>query len=133
MTSDVTWHAGQVERSERPSLGATVWLTGLSGSGKSTIAMAAERVLVDAGRPAYVLVGAEPEVGVEAVRVEKDGAGGFVAQQFVRLLVALANARDVPRERVRDGIHEVIVRRKPKAQSRKPRAESREPFRSAAS
>ncbi|HEY5685615.1 MAG TPA: adenylyl-sulfate kinase, partial [Acidimicrobiia bacterium] len=37
--------------------GCTVWLTGLSGSGKSTVAHAAERRLVDRGRAAYVLDG----------------------------------------------------------------------------
>ena len=37
--------------------GATVWLTGLSGSGKSTIAVALEELLVSAGRPAYLLDG----------------------------------------------------------------------------
>ena len=37
--------------------GATVWLTGLPASGKSTIAVALERKLVEAGRPAYLLDG----------------------------------------------------------------------------
>jgi len=57
----ITWHASHVERAERERLlgqrGATVWLTGLSGSGKSTIAVAAERALVERGRLAYVLDG----------------------------------------------------------------------------
>ena len=57
MTGGVTWHPGEVAREDRPSRGATVWLTGLSGSGKSTVAAAAEKVLVAAGRPAYVLDG----------------------------------------------------------------------------
>lgn len=35
----------------------TVWLTGLSGSGKSTIAYAAEELLAESGRAAYVLDG----------------------------------------------------------------------------
>jgi bifunctional enzyme CysN/CysC len=34
-----------------------VWLTGLSGSGKSTVAVILERRLVEAGRPAYLLDG----------------------------------------------------------------------------
>jgi bifunctional enzyme CysN/CysC len=34
-----------------------VWLTGLSGSGKSTIAVALEQLLLAAGRPAYLLDG----------------------------------------------------------------------------
>ena len=36
---------------------STLWLTGLSGSGKSTIAKALERKLVDMGRVAYILDG----------------------------------------------------------------------------
>jgi bifunctional enzyme CysN/CysC len=56
-STNVTWHPGAVTRDERPSLGATIWLTGLSGSGKSTVAAACEAQLVAAGRPAYVLDG----------------------------------------------------------------------------
>jgi bifunctional enzyme CysN/CysC len=56
-SSDVTWHAGQVAREHRPSRGSTVWFTGLSGSGKSTVAHELERLLVSGGRPAYVLDG----------------------------------------------------------------------------
>jgi len=59
--TNITWHAGQVERRDRELLfgqrGVTVWLTGLSGSGKSTIAVGAEKVLLDRGRHAYVLDG----------------------------------------------------------------------------
>src|SRR3954468_12874619 len=54
---DVTWHAGALAREERLSRGATIWLTGLPASGKSTIAAAAERRLVESGRPAYLLDG----------------------------------------------------------------------------
>jgi adenylylsulfate kinase len=60
-STNVTWHHGQVTRAEREKLlgqrGVTIWLTGLSGSGKSTIAVAAERALVSRGRLAYVLDG----------------------------------------------------------------------------
>lgn len=52
-----TWHPGHVTREERPTLGATIWFTGLSGSGKSTVAHECERLLVEAARPAYVLDG----------------------------------------------------------------------------
>jgi len=54
---DVTWHAGAVARDDRPSRGATVWMTGLPASGKSTLAVAVEQALVGSGRPAYVLDG----------------------------------------------------------------------------
>jgi adenylylsulfate kinase len=60
-STNITWHAGHVTRTERERLlgqrGVTVWLTGLSGSGKSTIAVAAEQVLMQRGRVAYVLDG----------------------------------------------------------------------------
>ncbi|HVP28650.1 MAG TPA: adenylyl-sulfate kinase [Myxococcota bacterium] len=60
-STNITWHAGHVGRRDRERLlgqrGATIWLTGLSGSGKSTIAVAAERELVARGRLAYVLDG----------------------------------------------------------------------------
>jgi bifunctional enzyme CysN/CysC len=55
--TNLTWHAGEISRDERPFRGATVWLTGLSGSGKSTVAARLERLLVEAERPAYVLDG----------------------------------------------------------------------------
>ncbi len=59
--TNITWHQQQVTREDRERLlgqkGVTVWLTGLSGSGKSTIAVAAEEVLVSRGRLAYVLDG----------------------------------------------------------------------------
>ncbi|MFP6564587.1 MAG: adenylyl-sulfate kinase [Myxococcota bacterium] len=60
-STNITWHEGQIGRSERESVlgqrGVTIWLTGLSGSGKSTIAVAAEKALVQSGRLAYVLDG----------------------------------------------------------------------------
>jgi adenylylsulfate kinase len=59
--TNITWHAGHVTRKDRERLlgqrGATVWLTGLSGSGKSTIAVATEKVLLERGHHAYVLDG----------------------------------------------------------------------------
>ena len=59
--TNITWHQGQVQRADRERLlgqrGVTVWLTGLSGSGKSTIAVAAEKALTERGCHAYVLDG----------------------------------------------------------------------------
>ena len=58
---DVTWHASALDRDDRwlaiDQRGATVLLTGLSASGKSTIAVALERRLVDSGQSAYLLDG----------------------------------------------------------------------------
>jgi adenylylsulfate kinase len=60
-SDNISWHASQVERRDREALvgqrGVTIWLTGLSGSGKSTIAVAAERALVSRGHLAFVLDG----------------------------------------------------------------------------
>ena len=60
-STNLTWHGGQVGRADRERVlsqrGATVWLTGLSGSGKSTIAVAVEAELVRRGKLAYVLDG----------------------------------------------------------------------------
>ncbi|MDP7572682.1 MAG: adenylyl-sulfate kinase, partial [Myxococcota bacterium] len=56
--TNITWHEGHVTRQDRErrlgQRGVTVWLTGLSGSGKSTIAVAAEGALHARGRHAYV-------------------------------------------------------------------------------
>jgi len=59
--TNITWHEGHVTRDERAALlhqkGATLWFTGLSGSGKSTIAFTLEHALVQRDRLAYVLDG----------------------------------------------------------------------------
>jgi adenylylsulfate kinase len=61
VATNITWHSGHVTRPERQrnlgQKGATIWLTGLSGSGKSTIAVALEQVLMQGGHHAYVLDG----------------------------------------------------------------------------
>jgi adenylyl-sulfate kinase len=58
---NVTWHDAATARDERWSAtgtrGATVWLTGLSGSGKSTIAVELLQTLVARGLAAYSLDG----------------------------------------------------------------------------
>jgi adenylylsulfate kinase len=60
-STNITWHRGQVGRQERQKLlqqrGATIWLTGLSGSGKSTVAVTTEAALIERGHLAYVLDG----------------------------------------------------------------------------
>ena len=73
---DVIWHEPALPRRERWAIlglrGATVWLTGLPASGKSTIAEELERALVASGRPAYLLDG-------ENVRHGLSGDLGFSA------------------------------------------------------
>ena len=59
--TNIVWHPGAVTRTDREQLnghrGCTVWLTGLSGSGKSTIAVELEKRLWDRGVRAYILDG----------------------------------------------------------------------------
>lgn len=61
MSENLVWHRGSVTPADRVEAtggnGVTVWMTGLSGSGKSTIAYSAEEMLIRAGRAAYVLDG----------------------------------------------------------------------------
>lgn len=58
---DVVWQESRVSRRDRErgtgGAGATIWLTGLPASGKSTIAFAVEAALIERGRAAYVLDG----------------------------------------------------------------------------
>jgi adenylylsulfate kinase len=59
--TNITWHEGDVTREERQAnlgqKGVTVWMTGLSASGKSTIGAALEKVLLARGIHAYRLDG----------------------------------------------------------------------------
>ncbi len=61
IATNITWHEGHVERAEREKLlsqkGVTIWFTGLSACGKSTIAFTLEHALMQQGRMAYVLDG----------------------------------------------------------------------------
>src|SRR5881394_3967372 len=58
---NITWHDGSVTRDERQQLlgqkGVTVWMTGLSASGKSTIACILEQLLLHKKKHAYRLDG----------------------------------------------------------------------------
>src|SRR5947208_5767405 len=60
-STNITWHEGSVSREEREKLlnqkGVTVWMTGLSASGKSTIACILEQLLLHKKKHAYRLDG----------------------------------------------------------------------------
>jgi bifunctional enzyme CysN/CysC len=59
--NDIRWHPSALDRKHRWSVtgqkGAVIWFTGLPASGKSTIAVAVERALVESGDVAYLLDG----------------------------------------------------------------------------
>ena len=66
--TNVHWHGGEINRPERARLlghgGATLWFTGLSGSGKSTIAVALEHALYQRGVLVYRLDGDNIRLGI---------------------------------------------------------------------
>src|ERR1700733_7756266 len=66
--TNVTWHEGSVSREEREKLlnqkGVTVWMTGLSASGKSTIACILEQMLLHRKKHAYRLDGDNIRMGL---------------------------------------------------------------------
>lgn len=66
--TNVTWHEGDVSREQRQEVlgqkGATLWFTGLSGSGKSTVAVALENELIKRGKITYRLDGDNVRLGI---------------------------------------------------------------------
>jgi bifunctional enzyme CysN/CysC len=115
-SENVTFHAGTVDRAQRVAAtgheGTTVWLTGLSGSGKSTVAVALEQQLVSERIPAYLLDGdnlrhgLNGDLGFDAVsRAENVRRAGEVALLFadagVVAIVPLISPYREDRDRVR--------------------------------
>ncbi len=125
---NLTWHHGEVSKDAREKAfghrGATLWLTGFSGSGKSTIARRVERLLIERGCFACVLdgdnvrhglngdLGFAPEDRKENVRrvgeVSKlfTEAGAIVLSAFIS---PYRQDREVIRERVGAAFIEVHV------------------------
>ena len=106
------------ERNKRNGhLGQIIWLTGLSGSGKSTIAMALERKLFDAGRQVFVLDGDIIRTGLcqdlgfsSKDRTENIRRIGEVARIMANsglcVIVSFISPFRVDRDRVRDAMLE---------------------------
>jgi adenylylsulfate kinase len=65
---NIHWQEGEISRTDRERLiqqkGATLWLTGLSGSGKSTIAIALEKALYKRNTLSYRLDGDNIRLGI---------------------------------------------------------------------
>jgi len=115
-SAEVVWHKTAVSRDERwkaSSLeGVTVWFTGLSGSGKSTVANEVARLLSAAGRASYLLDGDNLRFGLNgdlafdrASREENVRRVGEVARLMadagLAVLVPVISPYRADRERVR--------------------------------
>jgi adenylylsulfate kinase len=68
VATNVHWHEGDITRADRARLlghkGATLWFTGLSGSGKSTVAVRLEQMLYTRGIQSYRLDGDNIRLGI---------------------------------------------------------------------
>lgn len=116
---NVVLHAGDVRREQREKLlgqhGMLVWLTGLSGSGKSTVARALESRLFEEQRLAYVLDGDNLRHGLNADlgfsahdRGENIRRAGEVAALFVDAGVIVITALISPFRRDRDRVRATV-------------------------
>jgi bifunctional enzyme CysN/CysC len=119
-SAEVVWHRTAVSRGERWKAsnleGVTVWFTGLSGSGKSTVANEVARLLSAAGRASYLLDGDNLRFGLNgdlgfdrASREENVRRVGEVARLMadagLAVLVPVISPYRADRERVR-AIHD---------------------------
>jgi adenylylsulfate kinase len=118
-STNITWHEGQVSRTDRESMlgqrGCTIWLTGLSGSGKSTIAVAAEKALNERGRLTYILDGDNIRHGLNSNlgfspddRTENIRRIGEVSKLFSDAGVIVFSSFISPYRADRDAIREIM-------------------------
>ena len=118
-SKNITWHVGTVTRGDREKIlqqkGVTIWLTGLSGSGKSTIAVACEEVLVRGGRAAYVLDGDNVRHGLNSNlgfspedRTENIRRIGEVAKLFTDAGMIVFTSFISPYRADRDAVREIM-------------------------
>jgi adenylylsulfate kinase len=113
--TNITWHEGHVTANERAALlkqkGATLWFTGLSASGKSTIAFTLEHALIQRGNLAYVLDGDNIRHGLNknlefsaADREENIRRIGEVAKLFADCSVITMTSFISPYRKDRDNV-----------------------------
>jgi len=116
---NLTWHVGEVDREARAAAhghrGAILWFTGLSGSGKSTIAHRVERMLIERGAFAYVLDGDNVRHGLNSDlgfapedRVENIRRIGEVARLFADAGALVVSAFISPYRKDRDRVRALM-------------------------
>ena len=118
-SENITWHQSQVSKEQRQALNhhksVVLWFTGLSGSGKSTIANAVEKALFDQQIGSYVLDGDNMRFGLNSNlgfsaedREENIRRIGEVAKLFadagVITLTAFISPYRADRDKVRENL-----------------------------
>ena len=117
--TNLTWHGANVTNEERIAAvgqtGCVVWLTGLSASGKSTIARRAEQILLERGYMVYVLDGDNIRMGLNkdlgfspADRTENIRRIGEVAKLFADACVVTITAFISPYRDDRDKVRAIM-------------------------
>jgi adenylylsulfate kinase len=117
--TNIVWHPGAVTRDDREQMnghkGCTVWLTGLSGSGKSTIAVDLEKRLWERGVRAYILDGDNVRHGLNknlgfspADRTENIRRIGEVAKLFTEAGLVTLTAFISPYRADRDQVRALM-------------------------
>ncbi len=113
--TNIHWQDGLISRDDRSRIlgqnGTTLWFTGLSGSGKSSIAVALESALFDMGRLAYrldgdnVRLGINKNLGFTAVdRAENIRRIGEIAKLFVDAGIIVLSSFVSPYRADRDSV-----------------------------
>lgn len=119
IATNIKWHDGTVSRADRQQLlrqrGVTLWFTGLSGAGKSTVACLVEQGLLDRGRLAYRLDGDNVRHGLNRNlgfsaddRAENIRRVGEVAKLFVDAGVIVLASFVSPYRKDRDAVRAVM-------------------------
>jgi adenylylsulfate kinase len=119
LATNVKWHDHAVTKEDRARLnghkGAVLWFTGLSGSGKSSVANAVDRLLYSQGRHSYVLDGDNIRMGLNKNltfsaedRVENIRRIGEVAKLFAHAGSFTLSAFVSPYKADRDKVRELL-------------------------
>ncbi|MHC4321939.1 MAG: adenylyl-sulfate kinase [Planctomycetota bacterium] len=117
--TNIKWHHGKITKEDRTKLlnqkGATIWLTGLSGSGKSTIAVELEHALIENKHQAYILDGDNIRHGLNKNlsfspedRTENIRRIGEVAKLFTEANIITIAAFVSPYREDRDNVRKLL-------------------------
>ena len=117
--TNIKWHHGKITKEDRAKLlnqkGVTIWLTGLSGSGKSTIAVELEHALVENRHQAYILDGDNIRHGLNKNlgfspedRTENIRRIGEVAKLFTEANIITVAAFVSPYREDRDNVRKLL-------------------------